>query len=349
MRQAQRADLLIALVLAGWGLATSEGSPLVAVAVLLMTLPLGWRRAAPTLVAVPVATGFALQAVPADPPESLATLVAAMVAAYSVTAHAVPRSALAGIALLLAGGVAEAALASDGDYMFIVVVLSVAASAGYAMSMRSQQAELDRQRDAAAAVAEERERIARELHDSVAHAVSLMVVQAGVAETALARDDDAAPALERIRATGHDAVADLGRMVGLLRNGAGDPEPVHGISQPKQLVDSFRGAGLDVTLTVTGEPRAMPAGLDSAAYRIAQEALTNALKHGSGAASVTVAYEPTVLGLRVENPIGGAGPGPGTGHGLVGIRERAHLYGGEAAAVVSGGKFTVDVQIPLAP
>jgi signal transduction histidine kinase len=250
------------------------------------------------------------------------------------------------VALLLAAGLIEAALVGDGDYGFIAVVIGISAAAGYAMGTRGRQAEAELEREAERAVGAERERIARELHDSVAHAVSLMVVQAGAAETAVAAGGDAAKALERIRATGHEAVADLGRMVGLLRSE--DVEPVYGITQPERLVAPFRDAGLDVHLDVDGEPGELPAGLDGAAFRIAQEALTNALKHGAGSAALTIAYEPDTLRLLVRNPIG-AGVTAGTEHGITGMRERARLYGGELRAEPNGnGMFVVEARLPLA-
>jgi signal transduction histidine kinase len=213
------------------------------------------------------------------------------------------------------------------------------------MAARSRQAETERDREAAAAVVAERERIARELHDSVAHAVTLMVVQAGAAETALGDDAQTAEALAQIRSTGHEAVADLGRMVGLLRN---EVEPVHGIGEPDRLVERFREAGLEIDLDVQGVPRPLPGGLDSAAFRIAQEALTNALKHGSAGASLTIRYAPEHVYLRIENPVATQTNGhAGTGHGVTGMRERARLYGGHLqAGPTADGVYTVEATLP---
>jgi signal transduction histidine kinase len=345
VRAARYADLLVAAALCAWALAA--GGPDHAVelpAAVLMTLPLALRRVRPLLVAVAVAAGFALMGAADNPSESLATLVAVMLAAYSVAVVPDRRGAIAGVAALIAGGIAETALTGDNDYGFISVVITAAAAAGAVMGARTRQAEVDRELAEREAVAEERERIARELHDSVAHAVSLMVVQAGAAETALAQDGDASTALERIRATGQDAVADLGRMVGLLRHEG--VAPVHGISRPEQLVAPFREAGLQVELDVRGTSRELPDGLDGAAFRIAQEALTNALKHGAGSASVTIEYDPGMLHLHVTNPIGGRGAA-GTGHGIAGMRERAQLYGGRLLAGPDGdGGFEVDARLP---
>jgi signal transduction histidine kinase len=312
---------------------------------LLMAVPLAWRRRAPILVTIPIALGFALQGVPDAPPESLATLVAVLVAAYTAAAVHDRRAAAAGVTVLLAGGLIESALVGDGDYGFITVVIAVAAAAGLAMGTRSRQAELDREREAARAVAAERERIARELHDSVAHAVSLMVVQAGAAQTAVGADPEAARALDRIRTTGNEAVADLGRMVGLLRN---EVAPVYSIAQPERLIDPFRAAGMELDVAVTGTPRTLPRGLDGAAFRIAQEALTNALKHGAGSARVAIGYESTSLRVVITNPVAASNAHDGTGHGIAGMRERAQLYGGHVSAgPAAGGMFEVDARIPF--
>lgn len=343
-------DVLAALALASWALATSGPDHVVGVpAALLMTVPLAWRRRAALGVAALVGCGFALQAAQADPPESLATVVAVMVAAYSVAGSASSRAAVLGVLVLVAGGCAETAATGQNDYGFIVVVIAAAATAGHAMGRRSRAAEAERERDAAQAVVAERERIARELHDSVAHAVSLMVVQAGAAETAIDKDGQAAQALERIRATGQEAVADLGRMLGLLRGGTNGVEPVGGMADLDRLVETFRSAGLDVQLEIEGAPQPLPAGLDGAAFRIAQEALTNALKHGAGSARLIVGYEPRSLRLFVANPVPArAATTGGTGHGVVGMRERARLYDGDLRAhVTRAGDYELEAWLPL--
>jgi signal transduction histidine kinase len=348
VRSARFVDPLFALVLCAWALATSGSDHAIEIpAALLMTLPLAFRRSAPLPAAVAVAAGFALMGAADKPSESLATLVAVMVAAYSVATVADRRLAVAGVLVLIAGGIAETALTGDDDYGFIAVVISAAAAAGAVTGARTRQAVVERARAEEQAVAAERERIARELHDSVAHAVSLMVVQAGAAETAVGDDAEAAKALERIRAAGHEAVADLGRMVGLLRSG--DVEPVYGIGEPERLVAPFRDAGMAVDLDVVGRPRGVPAGIDGAAFRVAQEALTNALKHGAGSAALTIAYEPDALRLHVTNPVGAPGAS-GTGHGIAGMRERVRLYGGDLHAGRNGDStWSVDIRLPVPP
>lgn len=331
------------MVLAGWALFETGARLEIGIpAALLMTIPLAWRRGAPTIVAFVVAGGFALQATQPNPPESLATLIAILVAAYSVAAYGEGWRLGAGLAAITAGALAETALAGDGDYTFILVVLAGAVVAGRALGSRSRQADAESRRIAAEAVRAEREHIARELHDSVAHSVSLMVVQAGAAEASGAGPG----ALRQIRDTGRDAVADLGRMVSLLR------EDSHGEALPTladtgRLVEPFRHAGLAIGVHVEGPTRALPTGLDGAAYRIAQEALTNALKHGGGEASLVIAYEDDAVRISVANPVSGSPAANGTGHGLIGMRERAVLYGGELRAGADGkGGFRVDAWLP---
>jgi signal transduction histidine kinase len=348
VRSARIIDPLLAVTLCVWALVDSGPDRAFEVpAAILMTLPLAFRHRAPLLVAVLVAIGFALLGLADNASESLATLAAALIATYSAALVPDRRRALAGVGVLIAGGLVETALVGDNDYGFTVVTLGIAGVAGAAMSARTRQADAERERAEERAVAAERERIARELHDSVAHAVSLMVVQAGAAETTLHDDSDAAKALERIRATGHEAVADLGRMVGLLRSEG--VQPVVGIANAERLVAPFREAGLAVDLNVRGTIRELPAGVDSAAYRIAQEALTNAVKHGDGSATITIAYEPDALRLMVTNPLGGTAA-PGSGHGIAGMRERVRLYGGELHAGQNGrARWHVEVRLPLPP
>ena len=202
---------------------------------------------------------------------------------------------------------------------------------------------------------EERTRIARELHDIVAHCVSVMVIQTGAARS-VARNDRAAAreALGAVESSGREALAEMRRMVGVLRKGdveLADTAPP-GLSQLAALATRARAAGLPVEVHVEGRPRDLPAGLDLAAYRVIQEGLTNAIKHAGGArARVVVLYAPTVLELEVSDD--GVGPAPpaqesGSGHGLIGMRERLRLYGGELhSGRRRGGGFAVSARIPL--
>lgn len=223
--------------------------------------------------------------------------------------------------------------------------------ASYAARLQWQQDE-----QARAAIAEERDRIARELHDIVAHSVSVMGVQAGAARTLLDRDPARArDALILIEATARDAVGELRRMLGMLRSDrpASDLAPQPGLADLTVLLAKVREAGLCVDLSVKGVARPLSPGVDLAAYRIVQEALTNALKHaGPCRAEVLIRYNGRSVELHVVDDGRGQKEGdgaPGTGHGLVGMRERAVMYGGwlDAGPAPQRG-FRVRAQLPTA-
>jgi signal transduction histidine kinase len=215
--------------------------------------------------------------------------------------------------------------------------------------------ELEREGDEKArrAVADERTRIARELHDVVAHAISVIVLQARGGRRQL--DDDPAEtrkALDAIEHAGEQALGEMRRLLGMLRE---TDEPIALAPQPSlrrldQLAASLTATGLPVEVTVEGEPVELPPGGDVSAYRIVQEALTNALKHaGPARAHVHVRYAPTELELEIVDDGAGSGNGAGSGHGLAGIRERVGIYGGEleSGARPEGG-FAVRARLPLA-
>jgi signal transduction histidine kinase len=199
-------------------------------------------------------------------------------------------------------------------------------------------------------VERERRRIARELHDVIAHNVSVMLVQAAAAQRALKRDPQAAVALlDVVQDAGREAVDEMQVLLGVLReeDDGASLAPRPGLPRLAELVAQVRDAGLDVTLRVEGEERSLPAPVDMSAYRIVQEALTNALKHaGPARAEVLVRYGERAIELEVLDD-GAGGGGPGGGHGLIGIRERVLLYGGEfeAGARVDGG-FRVHALLP---
>jgi signal transduction histidine kinase len=202
-------------------------------------------------------------------------------------------------------------------------------------------------------VADERARIARELHDVVAHSVSVMVVQAGAALHTLPADDvDTAESLGSIETTGRQALVELRHMLGILRQ-ADDEQgltPLPGIAQVGVLCEQIREAGLPVDVRVEGQATTLPPGLDLAAYRIVQEALTNTLKHaGAAHACVTIRYGAHSLELEItDDGQPGASTVDGAGHGLVGMRERVALYGGvlDAGRSAEGG-FGVRARLPL--
>ncbi|TML36865.1 MAG: sensor histidine kinase [Actinobacteria bacterium] len=205
------------------------------------------------------------------------------------------------------------------------------------------------------AVAEERARIARELHDLVAHNVSVMVVQAGAERHALG-DEQASTrdALTSIEQAGRQALAEARRLLGMLRRkGASeDLEPQPSIDQIDLLVEQVARAGLQVKLEVEGEPGPLPAGVDLCAYRVVQEGLTNALKHaGPAQTEVVLRYAPRSFEVEIRDDGRGSSDlsGEGAGHGLIGMRERVTLYGGELkAGPREGGGFEIHAHLPLA-
>ena len=220
-----------------------------------------------------------------------------------------------------------------------------------ARSRREQELETGR------AVAEEQARVGRELHDVIVHTLSVIVIQAGAAADVFdARPQAARQALGSIGSAGRQALAELRRVLAAVRPQAGEPDgwaPPPGLSGLGELLDRVRAAGLDVTARIDGAPVDLPAGLDLAAYRIVQEALTNTLKHArAGNAEVTLCYGPAGLVLAVTDD-GRAGapagrPGLARGRGLIGIRERAALHGGTCeAGPRPGGGFAVRVSFPL--
>jgi signal transduction histidine kinase len=204
------------------------------------------------------------------------------------------------------------------------------------------------------AAEDERLRIARELHDVVAHNVSLMAIQAGAARVAGNVDGAGQKALQSIEVSARDTLAELNRLLGVLRKEPGQPElsPQPGLDQINLLLKAARDAGLDVDLKITGDSRPLPAALDLTAYRIVQEAITNALKHAHASRlEVRVAYLSDALELTIrDNGEGGSEETvkASTGHGLIGMRERVALFGGELEAGSSAvGGFTVRSRLPL--
>ena len=233
----------------------------------------------------------------------------------------------------------------------------------YYASLEDRAARLETERDAQAkvAAAAERARIARELHDVIAHNVSVMVVQADGASYALGTDPDRArEALAAISATGRQALAEMRRLLGVLRreeNGAGSERaPQPGIGELGELLDQARGAGLPVSFTVEGAPQALPGGVALAAYRIVQESLTNTRKHAGPvvSASVLLRYSPDAVALTISDDgwgdLGGSALPGAPGHGLTGMRERVAACGGSVTAGPrSGGGFEVVATLPLTP
>jgi signal transduction histidine kinase len=220
---------------------------------------------------------------------------------------------------------------------------------------RERRAQLaERERDVAAreAVVGERARIARELHDAIAHNVSMMVVQAGAERRVLnGRQRSTGEVLQTIEEIGRGALTEMRRLVGMLREGGEDQlSPQPGLADLPRLVGQVGEAGLPVELTVEGNQRQLPVGIELSAYRIVQEALTNALKHaGDATASVSVRYGEDTLELEiVDDGPGAAAPVASGGHGLAGMRERVALYGGRIdTGLKPSGGFRVRVLLPV--
>ncbi|MEU9947660.1 sensor histidine kinase [Streptomyces poriferorum] len=262
------------------------------------------------------------------------------------------------------------------ESVFLVVVMTVPFVLAWVLgdSMRTRRAyfdqleeraaRLEREREAQSkvAVAAERARIARELHDVVAHNVSVMVVQAdGAAYVMDAAPDQARQALETISSTGRQALAEMRRLLGVLRTGdapeTGEYVPQPDVEQIEDLIEKVRAAGLAVDFRVEGTPRSLPSGVELTAYRIVQEALTNTRKHGgpNAGASVRLVYFDDGLGLLVEDDGRGAahelyedGGADGAGHGMIGMRERVGMVGGTLdAGPRPGGGFRISALLPL--
>jgi signal transduction histidine kinase len=336
-----------------------------AAAGLVLTLSLAWRRRAPLAVlALALATSVVANVV-AVLDAATTPAIALVVAVYSVGAHTSGlRGSVGGLgaAALIAANVADQF--SLGDLLFIAMIVGGAWLAGRAMRYRRERErvlerltvdlEHEREEKARAAVAEERVRIARELHDVVAHAISVIVLQARGGRRSLATDPgETREALDMIEATGSQALAEMRRLLGMLRR---DDEEIALAPQPSlryldTLTAQVREAGLPVELSVEGEPIELSPGVDLSAYRIVQEALTNALKHaGPATARVVVRYRENDLELEIaDTGLGaGAGAGDGGGHGLAGMRERVSVYGGKIeAGSQDGGGFAVRARLPL--
>jgi signal transduction histidine kinase len=214
---------------------------------------------------------------------------------------------------------------------------------------RALRAEREAERERRLAAAEERARIARDLHDSAGHAINVILVQAGAARLLQEQDPDRArEALETVEDVARDTIREIDQLVRALReDGSTDAvEPPPGLAALDTLVERHRTAGLPVSISFHGPRRQLPPGIDRAAYRILQEALLNAARHGAGGAEVEVAFDRNALEITVTNPTSGGAVADGAGHGLVGMRERAALLGGSLEADAGDGVFRVRARLP---
>ena len=219
-----------------------------------------------------------------------------------------------------------------------------------ALEERAERLEREREAEAARARAEEQARIARELHDVIAHNVSVIVVQAAAANDVFdSRPERAREALHAIEASGRSALAEMRRLLGVVRDDGAYYTPQPGLDRLDELVAQVRAAGLAVGISVEGAPRPLPAGVDLSAYRVVQEALTNTLKHADATrADVAVRYRDEALDVEVRDDGEATGNGDGLGHGLIGMRERVTAFGGslETGPLNTGG-FAVTARFPL--
>jgi signal transduction histidine kinase len=251
---------------------------------------------------------------------------------------------------------------SPGELVFIPLLFGIAWLAGFALNARAEQADAaearaaqaERERETAAriAVAEERARIARELHDIVAHAVSVMVLQVGAVRHKLPDElADESGALRGVEQAGRTALAEMRRLLSAMRRDGDDLElaPQPGLGGVGALVAEIGRAGLPVTLHVEGEAAPLPRAIDLSAYRIVQEGLTNALKHARAhRADVTLRYAPDELQIEVRDDGTGGGASNGPGYGLVGVGERVKIYGGTmTAGAAPDGGFVLGARLPL--
>jgi signal transduction histidine kinase len=336
---------------------------------LLHTLPLAARRRFPgAVLALSVASGLAVAAL-GVPPVVLG--LAILVAVYSVAAYGGRWVSLAGLAAAELGSAAVQLTPGRFQAPTVVsngLVLAAAWLLGHVVGVRrahtarlEQTAELERARAELArrAVVEERLRLARELHDVVAHSISVIAVQSGVgAHVANTQPEEAAKALAAIEATSRAALTELRRLLGVLRQ-EGEPQgslaPVPSLADLDALLAEVAKAGLGVRLRIEGTPSPLPAGVDLSAYRIVQEALTNVVKHaGPARAQVVVGYSDRDVTVEITDDGRGvtAPTGDGrarVGHGLIGMRERVQVFGGDLeAGPRPGGGFRVAARLPLA-
>ncbi|MBV9096300.1 MAG: sensor histidine kinase [Streptosporangiaceae bacterium] len=334
----------------------------------LIGMPLARRRRAPLTVltvvlAATVASGV-LAGQLASGQGPVTPFLAVLLAVFSFGAYSSGRRVLAGGVILAA---CLGAVAVDGwvsgrgtDYGFWVAagifwvlgllfrqrLLRVAELQAHADRLQAEQAEKARW-----AVVEERSRIARELHDVISHSVSVMVIQAGAARHTLdPADTEMRESLQSIQTAGREALAELRRLLGILRRPDDEPAlaPVPGLARVGVLVEQMREAGLPTELRVEGEAAGIAPGVDLTAYRIIQEALTNSLRHaGPAQAQVSIRYRPHELDLEItDDGQGSAAHADGTGNGLDGMRERVALYGGTLDAGHGDAGFTVHARLP---
>jgi signal transduction histidine kinase len=325
-------------------------------------LTLLWRRSRPVVAGAAMFSLWVLFNLADDIQFIQGPMIGALFMGYAMGAYSDGREARVAPFVIFAGTFVVTVTWEDNvvtDFIFPAAFVLISWLAGRGVRTRTRlteelheaavQAKEAHDEELARAAADERRRIAREMHDVVAHSVSVMVVQAGGARRILDRDPArAVEAAAHIEDVGRAALAEMRRLLGVLHH-SDERAPQPTLRELDALVDRTRAAGLPVTLTVEGEPRSLPAGMDLAAYRVVQEALTNAIKHaGAAPTEVTVRWEPAHLELEIVDNGAPAANGNGGGHGLVGMEERVRLYDGELrAGRRQGGGFEVVARLPL--
>jgi signal transduction histidine kinase len=370
--RARALDIAICAGVLGFGFAEILGdsgyrpAPVWIAAVLITAAALWFRRRHPLLVLIVVLVQMGLTSELDSPRDPTYWFLAAIVASHAVGAYPRLLEAVTGLVLVLGQFAVGAAIDGEsvGDVAFMWILFGGIWGLGRVLERRTNEAarlerhtrvlEQEREQRARDAIAEERARIARELHDIVAHGVSTMVLQVGGVRRRLTPEQRAElDVLMNVEETGRRSLVEMHRMLGIMRTADNgnllSPQP--GLGRLDDLAESMRAAGLPVQVTVEGERVELPSGLDLSAYRIVQEALTNALRHaGPARAHVIVSYRPDALELDVtDDGRGGTnGNGNGGGHGLVGMRERVALFEGslETGARPEGG-YRVHARLPL--
>jgi signal transduction histidine kinase len=352
--------LFIGLEIELWVAPNIQHRPAVAVAAAVATLPLALRCRFPLASFAAIWAGLWIFKLVSPDFDRNSTFFGIVVVfgLYSLGANARGRRAwFAGVIVV---PVLIAAFVSDdgdrfhvGDVAFGALIIGGPWLAGLAIRLRREREHrLEQEKaQAEAAILEERGRIARELHDVIAHAIAVVVVQARGGRRMLDHDPaDSRRAFDAIERTGEQALGEMRRLLGLLRE-SGDElgrAPLPSLERIPELAEQMRASGLPVDVAVEGEPVELPPGVDLSAYRIVQEALTNALKHaGPARARVRIRYGPESLELEVVDDGGGRAGANGTGNGLAGLRERASIVGGElAAGPRAEGGFAVRAALP---
>jgi signal transduction histidine kinase len=357
-------DLVLAAALAvgseleAWfGSVTGQERLVVAIAGPLMATTVAVRRRYPAAAGIAAALIADFVAIAWKPPNTVSFGVAWLCSIYALTVWTTPRLFAIGATVVAVPTLVAVAVTGEpsGGVSFTVVTLVVMLLVRRVVGDRERRAQIaERERDLVAreAVVEERARIARELHDVIAHHVSMIVLQAGAERRVLdGANASTRDVLETVERTGRSALTEMRRLLGMLRGDANEPlTPQPGLRDVPVLITQLREAGLAVELHVEGERRELPVGIELSAYRIVQEALTNALKHaGRARASVNIRYGLDSLELEIaDDGTGASTPISSSGHGLVGMRERVALYGGhlDAGRRPSGG-FAVRVLLPI--